>query len=308
MASLGVTAASGDSLTSLIAQRRALEGQVQKLRDSRGVTLEHLDLARGRISDLRRQIGQNSVTLEELGRQQVTLAAAIKVESERISANRASLAALARRQYQASPQTDALQIIFDTQSVDQLVDRVVAVESMSNRAHNIGLELRRDQRALTDQSNAVRQKQAEAQGLQSRLEADRAQLAAAAADYQARIDGLDASASELLARVEQLNREIAAAIRPPSGGSVARDQVIAIIRAAASRYGVNGDQLVRVADCESHLNPRAYNPSSNTVGLFQFQPGTFYAHGGQNIWDAADQSNVAAKMFSQGYADAWSCR
>jgi hypothetical protein len=37
-------------------------------------------------------------------------------------------------------------------------------------------------------------------------------------------------------------------------------------------------------------------------------PGTFYGNGGKDIWDPVDQSNIAAKMFSQGKANAWSCR
>lgn len=92
------------------------------------------------------------------------------------------------------------------------------------------------------------------------------------------------------------------AVRVPVGGSI-----VAIIRAAAARYGVDGDRLVRVAMCESGLNPNAVN-RSGASGLFQFKPATFYGHGGHNIWDAADQSDVAARMFAQGLASQWTCR
>jgi soluble lytic murein transglycosylase-like protein len=83
--------------------------------------------------------------------------------------------------------------------------------------------------------------------------------------------------------------------------------IAAIIRSAAARYGVNGDQLLRVASCESGLNPNAQN-RSGASGLFQFKPATFYGHGGHNIWDPADQADVAARMFSQGLASEWTCR
>jgi soluble lytic murein transglycosylase-like protein len=89
---------------------------------------------------------------------------------------------------------------------------------------------------------------------------------------------------------------------PVSGGSIA-----SIIRAAAARYGVDGDRLVRVAMCESGLNPNASN-LSGAEGLFQFKSATFYGHGGHNIWDPADQSDVAARMFAQGMASQWTCR
>ena len=81
-----------------------------------------------------------------------------------------------------------------------------------------------------------------------------------------------------------------------------------IIRAAAAKYGANADQMIRVAMCESHLNPNSYNPRGGYTGLFQFAPSTFAAHGGHNIWDAADQADVAARMFASGGAGAWSCK
>ena len=81
-----------------------------------------------------------------------------------------------------------------------------------------------------------------------------------------------------------------------------------IIRAAAAKYGANADQMIRVAMCESHLNPNSYNPRGGYSGLFQFAPSTFASHGGHNIWDPVDQSDVAARMFANGGAGAWSCK
>lgn len=86
-----------------------------------------------------------------------------------------------------------------------------------------------------------------------------------------------------------------------------RADIAGIIRAAAARHGANGDQMLRVAMCESGLNPNAQN-RSGASGLFQFKPATFYGHGGHNIWDPYDQADVAARMFSQGLASAWTCR
>lgn len=78
-----------------------------------------------------------------------------------------------------------------------------------------------------------------------------------------------------------------------------------IIAAAALRYGVDPTYLIRVARCESGLNPRAYNPAGPYIGLFQFSPGTFAAYGGRDIYSAADQSDVAARMISRGLASHW---
>jgi hypothetical protein len=81
--------------------------------------------------------------------------------------------------------------------------------------------------------------------------------------------------------------------------------VTEIILAAAARHGVDGPYLVRVARCESSLNPRAYNPAGPYVGLFQFLPATFYSYGGREIYSAEDQANVAARMIARGMASHW---
>ena len=85
------------------------------------------------------------------------------------------------------------------------------------------------------------------------------------------------------------------------------NSVIGIIYAAANRWGVSGSWMVSIARCESGLNPRSYNPSGPYYGLFQFLMSTFVHNGGTNIWDPADQANIAAKMLAHGQAYQWSC-
>ncbi|HET9050319.1 MAG TPA: transglycosylase SLT domain-containing protein, partial [Candidatus Dormibacteraeota bacterium] len=81
----------------------------------------------------------------------------------------------------------------------------------------------------------------------------------------------------------------------------------AIIAAAAARYGVSYSWMMKIAYCESGLNPRAVNPSGPFVGLFQFWGPTFRSHGGTNIWDPTQQANIAADMLAHGQASAWAC-
>lgn len=85
------------------------------------------------------------------------------------------------------------------------------------------------------------------------------------------------------------------------------NSVIGIIEAAAARWGVSGSWMVGIARCESGLRTNAYNPRGPYIGLFQFLASTFRANGGTNIYDAADQSNIAAKMLAHGQAHQWSC-
>lgn len=96
-----------------------------------------------------------------------------------------------------------------------------------------------------------------------------------------------------------------AASGPVPGVSYAPGTVAAIIMAAAAKFGVDGNWMVRIASCESGLRPNAYNPSGPYIGLFQFLPSTFAAHGGTNIYDPAQQADIAANMLAHGGARSW---
>ncbi len=95
---------------------------------------------------------------------------------------------------------------------------------------------------------------------------------------------------------------------------VAVGSIQRIIADAAVRWGASADQLLRVAYCESHYDPNAYNPSSGASGLFQFLPSTWAAnsvragYGGASPFDAVANANTAAMMFSRGQAGQWVCK
>ena len=94
----------------------------------------------------------------------------------------------------------------------------------------------------------------------------------------------------------------------PTYGGSATDA----IAQAAARWGVSYGWLLRVATCESGLNPSAQNPSGAS-GLFQFMPGTYFLYASRigetrSYWDAYGSANVAGYMFSRGLAYQWTCR
>jgi soluble lytic murein transglycosylase-like protein len=95
----------------------------------------------------------------------------------------------------------------------------------------------------------------------------------------------------------------AVSLGPPANPN----SVIGIIEAAAARWGVSGSWMVSIARCESGLRTTAYNPRGPYIGLFQFLQSTFSHNGGTNIYDAADQANITAKMLAHGQAYQWSC-
>lgn len=94
---------------------------------------------------------------------------------------------------------------------------------------------------------------------------------------------------------------------PPPAPVPSPGTIEAIIYAAATSHGVSYSWMLKIAECESGLNPRAYNPAGPYIGLFQFLPSTFRAHGGTDIYDPVQQSNITADMLAHGQAGAWGC-
>ena len=81
--------------------------------------------------------------------------------------------------------------------------------------------------------------------------------------------------------------------------------VEAIIMAAAAKYGVDGNWMIRIGECESGLRPNAVSRNGLYFGVFQFLQSTFAAHGGTNIFDPAQQADITANMLAHGGARAW---
>ncbi|HEV2089157.1 MAG TPA: SH3 domain-containing protein, partial [Cryptosporangiaceae bacterium] len=101
---------------------------------------------------------------------------------------------------------------------------------------------------------------------------------------------------------------LSGSFEPPIDAS---DQwIVDIIYAAADRYGQPRADMLRVAECESHLDPNAVNPISGTSGLFQFRPGTWATtpYASQNIFDPVANANAAAWMWSVGRRNEWACQ
>ena len=97
---------------------------------------------------------------------------------------------------------------------------------------------------------------------------------------------------------------------PPSGSAYTKDEIIQIIYAAADKYGQPRADMLRVAQCESVLDPNAVNPYSNASGLFQFLPGTFATtpFAGQDIFDPVVNANAAGWMWQNGMRNHWVCQ
>jgi soluble lytic murein transglycosylase-like protein len=97
---------------------------------------------------------------------------------------------------------------------------------------------------------------------------------------------------------------------PAAAPAPASNTIVGIITAAAQRYGQSPAAMIRVAKCESGLNPRAVNRSSGASGLFQFLPSTWRTtpYASSSIFDATANANAAAWMWSVGRRGEWVCQ
>lgn len=87
--------------------------------------------------------------------------------------------------------------------------------------------------------------------------------------------------------------------------------VRACIHRASIHWNQSYLQMLRVATCESRLNPRARNTQgSGATGLFQFMPGTWAStpYGRYSIWSAKYQSLATGWMWNAGRKSEWSCQ
>lgn len=92
-------------------------------------------------------------------------------------------------------------------------------------------------------------------------------------------------------------------------GWLSQQEIIQIIYDAADRYGQPREDMLRVARCESVLDPNAVNPAGS-YGLFQFVPSTWATtpFAGEDIFDAYASANAAGWMWSVGRRNEWVCQ
>lgn len=99
---------------------------------------------------------------------------------------------------------------------------------------------------------------------------------------------------------------------PPVDGSdgYSEDEIIGIIYSAADQYGQPREDMLRVARCESVLDPSAVNASSNASGLFQFLPSTWATtpYADQDIFDPVANAEATGWMWANGRRNEWVCQ
>ena len=97
--------------------------------------------------------------------------------------------------------------------------------------------------------------------------------------------------------------------------------VVGIITAASNKHGLSAGYMIKVATCESTLNPSAVNRGyyaggGHPSGLYQYLPETWNRISsrspyGQQPWsevfNVTTNANVTAWAFANGYSGEWAC-
>ena len=87
-------------------------------------------------------------------------------------------------------------------------------------------------------------------------------------------------------------------------------EVLRYIRRAARKYGQSRRAMIRVARCESNLDPCAYNRSGPYFGLYQYLKSTWKStpYGDRDIYDPRAQALATAWMWKKGRKNEWACK
>lgn len=80
------------------------------------------------------------------------------------------------------------------------------------------------------------------------------------------------------------------------------------IRIAASKAGINPDTAVRIAQCESTMNPAARNSSSSAAGLYQFTATTWNYIGAPGDRLNSDDAIAAFVKHYPTHPEWWVCK
>ena len=76
-----------------------------------------------------------------------------------------------------------------------------------------------------------------------------------------------------------------------------KEEIKSVIITKAVRNNIDPELFLKIAMCESGLNPMAINPTSSASGLFQFLPSTWSNWGKGDVFDVNDNVDAAIRLF-----------
>ena len=218
---MGAAPASADTVSSLIAQRQALQQQAAGLPGTKAQALQDLLASEDALRNNQAQLDGNAAMLGALNQQLASTQTKIDATREEIAVQRHMLADLTRGQYKHLSSDDSLSMIFSASNFGQMVNQVMASQTVNRRISDTARKLKADENALAGLAADLTAKKVQADQVQAQLVEENGRQLAMVADHDARLAALDAQARALNAQIANLNGRIAAAQAPPrfsSGG------------------------------------------------------------------------------------------
>src|ERR1700682_5028125 len=212
---MGAAPASADTVSSLIAQRQQLQQQVSGLGSPRAQARQDMLAAQDALRNNQAQLDRSAAQLESLRQQLAATQAKIDATRQEIAVQRQMLADLTRGQYKHLSSDDSLSMIFSANNFGQMVNQVMASQSVNRRIGDTARKLKAEESSLAGMADDLTAKKVQAVAVQAQLEQDNGRQLAMVADFDARYAALDASARDLNAQIANLNSRIAAAQAPP---------------------------------------------------------------------------------------------
>jgi surface antigen len=214
---LGAAPATADQVSSLVAQRQRLQQQVAGLGGPRAQASQEVLAAEDALRNNQAQLDNNAAQLASLNQQLATTQAKIDATRREIEVQRHMLADLTRGQYKHLSSDDSLSMIFSASNFGQMVNQVMASQSVNRRIADTARKLKADEKALAVMAADLTAKKVKADQVQAQLEQENGRQLAMKADHDARLAGLDAQSRDLNAQIAAISGQIAAAQAPPSG-------------------------------------------------------------------------------------------
>lgn len=192
----------------------------------------------------------------------------------------------------------------------QLKSRSAEIKELNVRYDELNMELQK----TSEQDKLEKQEVERLQREKKELDKQKKELEA---QLQAKLELESRQAVASASVVNETATQPSRAAPAPSGGSLE-----SIIAAAATKYGVSYDMMIRIATCESTMGTQLRNPTPVIVGgvnyghaegVFQFIPSTWTrmssqaGYGGASVYDTVANVNTAAWAFSTGHKGEWEC-
>lgn len=190
----------------------------------------------------------------------------------------------------------------------ELQERGAELKKLELQYRNLNSELNKTDKSNKDRIDQLEREKQELDEERQRLERElQAKLQRKEQERLAKIERQDTVVNALT-----LTETVSATPQPVQSGNIE-----SIVRQAAIDNGLDPDWFVRLAMCESTMNPNAVNTSyyenGHPSGLFQHISGYWGAraseHGyaGASVFDPVANANVTAKMWKSG-SHLWECQ